>query len=104
MENNYPLVLVFYLNREALSDSRIGQPFVESINEMIKIKKLNMIAFFMPTDGEERIECINPVTATKEQMEKINKMIDEINNQFGLNTKIDLPNDLSEDLMLDEEN
>jgi hypothetical protein len=43
----------------------------------------NVRLFFMPTDNEERIECINPVFITDErEMEKLNKLTDELENLF----------------------
>ena len=77
------------------------QPFASSVNNIINIKKLNAIAFFLPTDGEERIECINPVTAPADEMEKINRIIDDISKQFSINEKFDNISD--EDIIIEDE-
>jgi hypothetical protein len=100
-EKKYPLVLVFYLDREMMKQKEILQPFASSVNNMINIKKMNAIAFFLPTDGEERIECINPVTVPKDDMEKINKMIEDIRTQFSVGEKFD---DISDEDITIEEN
>jgi hypothetical protein len=84
----HPLVLVFYLDREMMGNDEIVKQFSESINQMIIIKKLNALAFFLPTDGEERIECINPLIAPKEEMDRITKIIDDIKNQFDIGKDI----------------
>jgi hypothetical protein len=85
----HPLVLIFYLNREMMQRQEIIKPFAESVNNIISVKGLNAIAFFLPTDGEERLECINPVIAPKEEMERISKLIEDISNQFGVGKDID---------------
>lgn len=85
----HPLVLVFYLDREMMQNPEILKPFAESINHMINYKNMNAIALFMPTDDEERVECLNPVVIPKVEMDKIAKMIDEISKQFGVGDEID---------------
>lgn len=88
-EKQYPLILVFYLDREMMKQKEILQPFASSVNNLINIKKLNAMAFFLPTDGEERVECINPVTVPKDDMEKINNMVEDIRTQFSIGEKFD---------------
>jgi hypothetical protein len=68
-----------------MKQKEILQPFASSINQMIIQKKLNAIAFFLPTDGEERVECINPVIVPKDEMEKIEKILTDIKTQFAVN-------------------
>jgi hypothetical protein len=79
----------------------IMEPFANSVNSIINVKKLNAIAFFLPTDGEERVECINPVIAPKEEMEKVSKIIDDIQKSFGVGEKFD--NIPEEDIELDKD-
>jgi len=82
MEKGYPLILVFYLDRELMQNPQIIKPFYEMVNAMIAQKEANVLAFFIPTDGEERIECINPVTVAEADMERVNKIIEEIKTNF----------------------
>jgi len=90
----HPLVIVFYLDREMMKQKDILQPFASSINQMIIQKKLNAIAFFLPTDGEERVECINPVVVPKVEMEKIEKILNDIKTQFAVNETFEnIPNE-----------
>lgn len=84
MEKGYPLVLVFYLDREMMMNPDVIRPFSESVNDAIAAREANMMAFFIPTDGEERIECINPQTASNEEMEKINKIISDLQLNFDI--------------------
>ena len=82
--NETPLVLVFYLDRALLANKSIAKPFADSVNDIIVHKKMNAVAFFMPTDGEERIECINPVILKDDERERVNKLINDINIHFGV--------------------
>lgn len=98
MENNHPLILVFYLDSEMMRNKEIIQPFAESVNYMIEQKNANMMAFFLPTTGEERVECINPVTLSEPDMEKVNQMIKDIQEQFSVGIDIDIQeNDIEGD-------
>lgn len=85
----YPLILVFYLDRDLLSRHEVRNIFAKSVDEIIKEKKFNAIAFFLPTDGEDRIECINPVMVKEADMEKINKLVEDISTEFSLKEKLD---------------
>ncbi len=90
-KNEHPLVLVFYLDRDLMQNPEIIKAFSEAINRLINVKQLNALALFMPTDGEERVECINPVIATDEQISHISKLIEDIKKQFSVGVD-DLPN------------
>ena len=61
MEKGYPLILVFYLDREMMMNPDIIQPFADSVNDALSQREANAMAFFLPTDGEERVECISHV-------------------------------------------
>ena len=87
MENsnlNTPLVVVFYLDRELMSNQEIMTHFSSSVDEMIKVKKLNMVAFFLPTDDVERVECINPVQLEPADMEKVYGILDDLKSNFDI--------------------
>jgi hypothetical protein len=60
MEN--PTIIVFYLDRDMLTEPEIINPFVESINQMIEHKKATMIALFLPCgEGDsERVGMHQP--------------------------------------------
>jgi hypothetical protein len=84
MEKGYPLLIVFYLDREMLSNPSISQPFANSVNDAISQREANAMAFFIPTDGEERIECINPVQVEGTDMERINNLVEDIRKNFDI--------------------
>ena len=83
MENNYPLILVFYIHRDLIA-SKVIYPFVESVNQVIADKNANAIAFFVPTDKEERIECINPIQIKEQDMTPIYQMVEDIAKNFDI--------------------
>ena len=79
-----PLVLVFYLDRELLKNEQIATEFTNSVDTMIKKRDYNVMAFFLPTDGEERIECLNPVEMKEDDTVRVNKILDEISTAFDV--------------------
>jgi len=81
--NNYPLVLVFYMDRELLASEVMGQ-IAMSINDAIAEREANAMAFFVPTDGEERIECINPMMVQEADMDRINKIVEDLTKNFDI--------------------
>ena len=85
MENNkqYPLMLVFYMDRELMGTEMMGN-IAMGINDAIVQKDANAMAFFVPTDGEERIECINPMMVQEAEMSKINKIVEDIKKGFDI--------------------
>lgn len=84
MSDKYPLILVFYLDRDLMMTPNVIQPFAESVNEALAKRNANAMAFFIPTDGEERVECINPIMIKEADMESINKMVEDIKNNFSV--------------------
>ena len=81
---DYPLILVFYLDRELMENKQILIPYAQSVNDNIAARKANIMVYFIPTDGEERIECINPRQVSPADMEKINAMVEEIAIKFDV--------------------
>jgi len=82
MEKGYPLIIVFYLDGEMMRNPEIIRPFAESVNQMLAYKEANALAFFIPTNGEERVECINPVIMKEADMERVNKIVGDIQKNF----------------------
>lgn len=94
MNENYPLILVFYLDAELMKNVDIMKPFAESVNDAIAKRNANAMAFFLPTKGEERIECINPVMVKEPDMQKISKMVNDIKEAFSIGIDLDLSDDV----------
>jgi len=82
-EKGYPLMLVFYMDRALLASEVMGQ-IAASINDAIVEREANAMAFFVPTDGEERIECINPMMVKEADMERINKIVEDLTKNFDI--------------------
>lgn len=90
INKEYPLIVVFYLDRDMMGDPKIIQPFAESVNILIEQKNANMMAFFLPTDDEERIEVINPIQVESTEMERINNIVNDLVKNFGMDDKNDI--------------
>lgn len=82
-KKNYPLILVFYMDR-ALFGTELMVQIVDSINTTLASKESNIMGFFVPTDGEERIECINPMLVHEPDMEKINNLVQDLAKNFDI--------------------
>ncbi len=88
-----PLILVVYIDADMMSNGEMIQPFVESVNDMIAEKNANVMAFFLPTKGEDRIECLNPTMLKEQDLEKVEKMIEDIKTSFSIGIDIDVPDE-----------
>jgi hypothetical protein len=101
MKESYPLIIVFYLDAEMMQVKEIIQPFADSVNTLLAHKNANAMAFFIPTKGPERVECINPSIIAEADMAKINEMVEDIKKSFAIGEDL---TDLDEDIdMTDEE-
>lgn len=87
----HPLIIVFYLDAEMMKVRDIIVPFTEAINQMLTAKEANALAFFIPTTGIERIECINPVVVSPIDMDKIMTTINDITKSFDIGGDVNLP-------------
>jgi hypothetical protein len=57
----------------------------ETVREYLENRGDDVRLFFLPTDGQERIECINPVYIDDEtEYEKLNDMIEDLSNKFQI--------------------
>lgn len=79
-----PLILVFYVDREYFKAPQLIDEFAKGVDAMFEKKKMNAVAYFIPTDTEERIECINPAIVPADEMDRINKIVKDIQDNFGL--------------------
>lgn len=78
-----PLFLVFYLSRELFTDKKLVAAYGENVKKYLDEKGDNVRLFFMPTDNEEKIECINPkYINSRDEYSKIDSLIEELENQL----------------------
>jgi len=81
MKEGYPLLIVFYLDKEMMMNPDIIKPFADSVNDALAQRKANALAFFLPTEGEERVECISHVPEHLEQ--DVEKILNDIKTNFS---------------------
>lgn len=86
--NEHPLILVFYLDRDMMNNPQIIQPFADSVNNILAQKDANAMAFFLPTDDKERIECINPKQVEPAEMDRINTIIADLVENFDMGNNL----------------
>lgn len=82
-ESVIPLILVFYIDRGVITNKDFREAYIESVNGIIKNNGANIITFFLPTDGEDRIECINPVSIDKVDHSEVFKLVNDLRKDFG---------------------
>ena len=56
-----PLILVFYLDKNLFSNREMIATYGENVRQYLENKGDDVRLFFLPTETEERISCINPV-------------------------------------------
>ena len=86
--NEHPLILVFYLDRDMMNNPQIIQPFADSVNNILAQKDANAMAFFLPTDDKERIECINPKQVEPAEMDRINAIVADLVENFDMSNNL----------------
>ena len=91
MEKGYPMILAFYIDRETITNGQVIEIFSDQVNKVLAEREANAIAFFLPTsNGEsERIECVNPIQVEPAKMGEINKIIQDIQNNFDIGNGAD---------------
>ena len=82
---NDPLILVFYIDRDTLSRSKIRETYMSGVSKYFDDLKIQSAIFFMPTTGDERIECINPkYIEDKNEIEKLKKVLVDVERIFQI--------------------
>jgi hypothetical protein len=84
MEKGYPLIIVFYLDRDTITNHDIMPLIANQVNETLASRESNAIAFFLPTDVEERVVCINPLQVSDVDMSKINTIVQDLIKNFDI--------------------
>ena len=77
------LLLVFYLHSSTFETPEIVEAYTDGVKAGMDKVGIKGMYFFLPTEGEDRIDCINPrlVTEkefadTKEKLDRIQKLLD----------------------------
>ncbi len=83
--NYSPLILVFYLQSELFKNRETISMYGETVREYLENKGDDVRLFFLPTEEQEKIECINPVYFDGEnEFDKINDLLEDISNKFQI--------------------
>ena len=78
-----PLFLVFYLSRDLFTDKKLVAAYGENVKTYLDERGDNVRLFFMPTDSEEKIVCINPLyIEDKDEFTKIDNLIKNLESQL----------------------
>lgn len=87
-----PLILVFYIYRDVLSNREIRESYFESVKKHFEDIKVKATFFFLPTDTEERIECINPrFIEDQNEVEKLKRILGEVEKKFDIGSQMEMP-------------
>ncbi len=78
-----PLFLVFYLDRGTFANPELIKQYGDNVRLYLEDRGDNVRLFFMPTDSEEKIVCINPLYIEDEdEFTKIDTLVKELENKF----------------------
>ena len=84
-----PLILVFYLARDMFSSPDVMSNYTNSIKNYFDENEDDVRLFFFPTDGDEKLECVNPVYFdSDEEKKKLDKLLGLAEKQFDLQKDI----------------
>lgn len=82
-EKGDTLLLVFYLHSSTFENKDILETYTEGVKAGMEKVGIKGMYFFLPTEGEDRIDCINPrlvtdkeFAETKEKLDRIQKLLD----------------------------
>lgn len=83
-----PIILVFYIYRDVLARQELREQYFESIKKYFDEMKMKTAIFFLPTDTEERIECINPkFIEDQDEITKLRKVLESAEKLFAIDTE-----------------
>jgi len=80
-----PLILVFYLDKNLFSNREMIATYGENVSQYLENKGDDVRLFFLPTEGEENITCINPVYIDEqEDFDRLQDLIEDLTNKFQI--------------------
>lgn len=80
-----PLILVFYIFRDVLANKEVRESYFEGVKKHFEEIKLKATFFFLPTDTEERIECINPrFIEDQDEITKLKNVLEDAQKRFDI--------------------
>lgn len=83
-----PIILVFYIYRDVLVQKELREQYFQSIKKHFDEMKMKTAIFFLPTDTEERIECINPrFIEDQNEIAKLKRVLESTEKLFAIDTE-----------------
>jgi hypothetical protein len=78
-----PLILVFYLQKDLFVNRDMIETYGESVKQYLENKGDDVRLFFLPTEEQEKIVCVNPVyIEDQNEFDKLNNLIEDLSNKF----------------------
>lgn len=80
-----PLILVFYLERSLFADREMIEAYGENVRQYLVNNGDDVRLFFLPTDNDEKIVCINPVYIDEQKdFDRLNDLIEDLTTKFQI--------------------
>lgn len=77
------LILVFYLDQSNFVQQDLLKAYSENVKRYFDENGDNVRLFFIPTNGQEKIECVNPVYLTdRSEIDKLNDLTSKLEEMF----------------------
>jgi len=78
-----PLILVFYLQRDLFTNREMIATYGENVKQYLENRGDDVRLFFLPTEEQEKIVCVNPVyIEDQNEFDKLNDLIEDLTNKF----------------------
>lgn len=78
-----PLILVFYLQKDLFANREMIATYGENVKQYLENRGDDVRLFFLPTEEQEKIVCVNPVyIEDQNEFDKLNDLIEDLTNKF----------------------
>jgi hypothetical protein len=78
-----PLILVFYLQKDLFTNREMIATYGENVKQYLENRGDDVRLFFLPTEEQEKIVCVNPVyIEDQNEFDKLNDLIEDLTNKF----------------------
>lgn len=78
-----PLILVFYLQKDLFTNREMIATYGENVKQYLENRGDDVRLFFLPTEEQEKIVCVNPVyIEDQNEFNKLNDLIEDLTNKF----------------------
>jgi len=78
-----PLILVFYLQKDLFTNREMIATYGENVKQYLENRGDDVRLFFLPTEEQEKIVCVNPVyIEDQNEFDKLNDLIEGLTNKF----------------------